>query len=226
MTTHYWLFDLDNTLHQADAGIFSIINQHMTAYLAANLHIDSTTASQLRQQYWQDYGATLAGLRLHHPEIDLHDFLLACHPLAQILPLLQPMPQLQYTLAHLPGHKVVFSNGPSHYVQALISAMQIQQHFHALLGTDNIELHHKPHPQAYHNLCRQLHIRPQQCIMVDDSLANLKTAHKMGMHTVWYGKHSHPTHETNAAVPDMSSLLHIAPDLLGSAIRQHTNSLQ
>ena len=116
MTTHYWLFDLDNTLHQADAGIFGIINQHMTAYIATTLNIDDIAASRLRQQYWQDYGATLAGLQKHHPEINLQEFLLACHPLEQILPLLQPVPQIQHTLTHLPGYKVVFSNGPSHYV--------------------------------------------------------------------------------------------------------------
>lgn len=214
MTTHYWLFDLDNTLHQADAGIFGIINQHMTAYIATTLNIDDIAASRLRQQYWQDYGATLAGLQKHHPEINLQEFLLACHPLEQILPLLQPVPQIQHTLTHLPGYKVVFSNGPSHYVQALISTMQIESHFHALFGTDNVQMLYKPHPHAYHSLCRQLHIRPEQCIMVDDSLSNLKTAHTLGMRTVWFGTHSHPAAGIDAAVPDMHSLLQIVPSLL------------
>ena len=29
-----WLFDLDNTLHDADAGIFTLINRAMTGYIA------------------------------------------------------------------------------------------------------------------------------------------------------------------------------------------------
>ena len=32
-----WLFDLDNTLHNADAGIFYIINRAMTDYMAQRL---------------------------------------------------------------------------------------------------------------------------------------------------------------------------------------------
>ena len=41
-----WLFDLNNTLHHADAGIFSIINRSMTAYLAEKLGVDEQTASE------------------------------------------------------------------------------------------------------------------------------------------------------------------------------------
>ncbi|WP_371687992.1 pyrimidine 5'-nucleotidase [Snodgrassella alvi] len=214
MTTHYWIFDLDNTLHYADAGIFNVINQNMTHFLASQLHIDQIAASQLRQQYWDDYGATLIGIGLHHPEINLHEFLLACHPLEKLLPLLKPMPELSQTLTYLHGHKIVFSNGPSHYVQALIKAMGIQQYFHAVIGTDNVEMHCKPHPHAYHSLCRQLHIHPQQCIMVDDSPANLHTAHMLGMRTVWYGPQSYPRANIDAAVTDMAGLRDIALTLL------------
>mgnify|MGYP006981340438 CR=1 FL=1 len=35
-----WLFDLDNTLHHADAGIFRLINQHMTDNLFAPFCVD------------------------------------------------------------------------------------------------------------------------------------------------------------------------------------------
>ena len=44
-----WLFDLDNTLHHADAGIFRLINQHMTAYLAQQLALTHKVAVRLRE---------------------------------------------------------------------------------------------------------------------------------------------------------------------------------
>lgn len=108
MTSHYWLFDLDNTLHHADAGIFAIINYHMTAYLAEQLQLNHIAASALRQRYWQQYGATLAGLRLHHPQIDIQDFLLASHPLELILSQLKPMSNLHQILPALPGKKLCY----------------------------------------------------------------------------------------------------------------------
>lgn len=58
-----WLFDLDNTLHNAEAGIFYIINRAMTEYMAQRLKLSEEAASDLRQDYWHRYGATLAGLQ-------------------------------------------------------------------------------------------------------------------------------------------------------------------
>ncbi len=66
-----WLFDLDNTLHNAEAGIFYIINRAMTEYMAGRLKLSEEAASQLRQDYWHRYGATLAGLQIHHPPVSL-----------------------------------------------------------------------------------------------------------------------------------------------------------
>jgi putative hydrolase of the HAD superfamily len=43
-----WIFDLDNTLHDALPLIFPTLNQRMTAYLAENLHLSPDEASALR----------------------------------------------------------------------------------------------------------------------------------------------------------------------------------
>ena len=80
-----WLFDLDNTLHNAEAGIFYIINRAMTEYMTGRLKLSEEAASHLRQDYWHRYGATLAGLQIHHPEVDIDEFLRESHPLKQIL---------------------------------------------------------------------------------------------------------------------------------------------
>ena len=87
-----WLFDLDNTLHDADAGIFTLINRAMTGYIAQRLRLSDQAASDLRQEYWHRYGATLAGLQIHHPEIDIAEFLRESHPIDEVLTLLQGMP--------------------------------------------------------------------------------------------------------------------------------------
>ena len=41
-----WLFDLDNTLHHADAGIFQLINRHMTDYLAQKGEYDAAAEAE------------------------------------------------------------------------------------------------------------------------------------------------------------------------------------
>src|ERR687893_480495 len=61
-----WIFDLDNTLHNAGPHIFPHINRSMTEYLQRELGLDAEGASALRQQYWKRYGATLLGLMRPH----------------------------------------------------------------------------------------------------------------------------------------------------------------
>ena len=73
-----WIFDLDNTLHDARAHVFPHIDRSMTAYLQESLGLDEAAAGNLRRHYWQRYGATLLGLIRHH-DIDPHHFLRETH---------------------------------------------------------------------------------------------------------------------------------------------------
>ena len=144
-----WLFDLDNTLHNAEAGIFYIINRAMTEYMAGRLK----------------------------------------------------------------GRKAVFSNGPSFYVRALVETLGLEAHFDGLFGTDDFGLLYKPNPQAYLNVCRLLGVKPEQCIMVDDSADNLHQAKALGMKTVWYGEKAHPLPFADGIAKDMQGLLDFAQNL-------------
>lgn len=212
-----WLFDLDNTLHHADVGIFHIINRRMTEYIAAHLGLSTDAASDLRQDYWHRYGATLAGLQRHHPEIDLAEFLRASHPLAEIAAALQPVAGAAAVLAALPGRKAVFSNGPAFYVQALVEALALRDHFEAVFGTEDFGWLYKPAPQAYLNVCTALGVRTQDCVLVDDSAANLRAAKALGMRTVWFGSRTHSLPFADAAAADMAAVAAYAkavfPDL-------------
>ena len=48
-----WIFDLDNTLHDANVHIFPHLNHSMTAYLQRYLGLDRDGANALRVQYWR-----------------------------------------------------------------------------------------------------------------------------------------------------------------------------
>ncbi len=54
-----WIFDLDNTLHDASPHIFPHIHRSMTAYLREHLLLEEAEAHALRVRYWHRYGATL-----------------------------------------------------------------------------------------------------------------------------------------------------------------------
>ena len=61
-----WLFDLDNTLHDAGARVFPELKSSMTLYVQQQLQVDEAEANRLRGVYLARYGATLLGLIRHH----------------------------------------------------------------------------------------------------------------------------------------------------------------
>ncbi|PSJ79321.1 pyrimidine 5'-nucleotidase [Neisseria iguanae] len=206
MNPPVWLFDLDNTLHNADAGVFLLINHAMTDYLAGRLNLSRDDASAIREDYWHRYGATLAGLQIHHPEVDIVEFLVKSHPMSQILEKLMPIERTQTLLGRLKGCKAVFSNGPSFYVQAVTEHLQIRDHFDLLAGTDDFGFLYKPNRQAYLAVCQRLEKTPQNCIMVDDNADNLYTAKQLGMQTVWFSHKAHDLPFVDCAAHDMAVL--------------------
>ncbi|HXF66676.1 MAG TPA: pyrimidine 5'-nucleotidase [Burkholderiales bacterium] len=179
-----WIFDLDNTLHDARPHIFPHINRAMTAYLQQHLGLGESEAAELRRHYWKRYGATLVGLMRHHGTDPRH-FLWHTHQLPQLERMLVREPRLRATLARLPGRKFVFSNAPVHYSRAVLAALGIADLFHGVFSIERTGFRPKPASYGFLRLCRASRVKPQRCIMVEDSLDNLRTAFRLGMKTVW-----------------------------------------
>jgi putative hydrolase of the HAD superfamily len=179
-----WIFDLDDTLHNATPHIFPHINRAMTEYVQAHLGLDERAAGELRQRYWKRYGATLLGLMRHH-DTDPRHFLWHTHQLPDLERMLVRDPRLRPTLRRLPGRKIVFSNAPAHYARAVLDALGVADLFDDVFSIERTRFRPKPDSFGFLRLCRAHRMKPQRCIMVEDSLDNLRTAGKLGMKTVW-----------------------------------------
>ncbi|MHB1372628.1 MAG: pyrimidine 5'-nucleotidase [Thauera sp.] len=181
-----WLFDLDNTLHNASPHIFPHINRSMTRYLEQHLGLALDDANALRMQYWHRYGATLLGLMRHHGT-DPDHFLLETHRFDRLHEMMVFERALRGMLRHLPGRKIVFSNAPRHYAQAALSIMGISRLFEDVVGIEDLGYQPKPGIRAYRTLLHRQRLNAAQCIMLEDSPANLRTAKRLGMRTVLVG---------------------------------------
>lgn len=178
-----WIFDLDDTLHDAGVHIFPHINRSMTAYVAERLQLPEDEASLLRTQYWHRYGATLIGLMRHHGTNPQH-FLWHTHQFPDLASLVVFEPALNQLLRRLPGRKVLFSNSPRHYAEAVLRVMGIASHFSALWAIEHTRFSPKPMRAGFHGLLRRHGLDPGRCIMVEDTPRNLLTAKQLGMKTV------------------------------------------
>jgi len=204
-----WVFDLDNTLHNANPHIFPHINRSMTSYLQEHLGLDEVAAGELRRHYWQRYGATLIGLMRHHATDPQH-FLRATHNFPELAKNLVREPGTRATLMRLPGRKLVFSNSPVHYSLAVLDALGISDLFDDVFSIEHTHYRPKPDSYGFLKLFRKKRVRADSCIMVEDSLENLKTAKKLGMSTVWMARAGRITGYVDFTVRNLLQLQRLA----------------
>ncbi|MEQ1527055.1 MAG: pyrimidine 5'-nucleotidase [Gallionella sp.] len=184
LNARIWIFDLDNTLHNATPHIFPHINRSMTAYLQQHLQLDEDAANTLRIDYWQRYGATLTGMMRHHAT-DPDHFLQQTHQFPELEKMVLREPRLSHVLKALSGKKIVFSNAPQHYANAVLKLLKIDGLFDDVMAIEHTSFRPKPDSFGFLKLLRKHKVKAAQCVMVEDSLANLRTAKKLGMRTVW-----------------------------------------
>lgn len=179
-----WLFDLDNTLHNATPHIFPHINRSMREYIERHLGLSPDQATRLRQDYWERYGATLLGLMRHHGTDPRH-FLWETHQFKDLERMVVFEKPIIHMLRRLKGRKIIFSNAPRHYTEAVLAITGLGACFDAIYSVEDVNFQPKPMLAGFRSLLRAEHINPRNCIMVEDSLPNLLSAKKLGMKTVW-----------------------------------------
>ncbi|MEO8631034.1 MAG: pyrimidine 5'-nucleotidase [Betaproteobacteria bacterium] len=189
-----WIFDLDNTLHDAGPHIFPHLSATMTAYLEQHVGVAAEDAPRLRTHYWRRYGATLLGLMRHH-DVEPSHFLWETHQFPDLPRMVHRHPLLRSVLTRLPGRKLVFSNAPAHYSRAVLDLLRVADLFDTVFSIEHTKFQPKPDRRGFLRLLHKHRLLPGHCIMVEDSLVNLRTAKRLGMRTVWVTRsHKRPAY--------------------------------
>jgi len=182
-----WVFDLDDTLHNASAHIFPVMNGAMTKYIQESLALDEADADHLRQHYWKVYGATLKGLMRHHGT-NPHHFLDTTHQFPDLDERVIQTERLRHTLRNLPGRKVIFTNAPRNYAFRVLDLLGIGDVFELIFSVESSGFHAKPTVRGFQTLLKAIHAKPSDCIMLEDNLPALMTAKRLGMKTIWVSR--------------------------------------
>ncbi len=183
-----WLFDLDNTLHDASHAAFGPTSRAMTDYIALHLDLPQEQASALRQHYWSRYGATLLGLVRHHDVRPAH-FLEQTHRLPGLEERLRTSAHDRAALKRLSGRKCVLTNAPRAYALRVLNALGLTGCFEAVLSIEDMFMfgHPRPKPDArmLRRVAARLKVTTSRCVLVEDTLEHQKAARRLGMHTIW-----------------------------------------
>ena len=187
MSSKVFIFDLDDTLHNASAHIFPIMNRAMTQYIMDTLKLDESAAYKLRQHYWRIYGATLKGLMRHHGT-DPYHFLLETHRLINLPEMVIQTKRLRHMLQNLKGRKVIFTNAPREYALRVLNLLSIGDMFELIFSVESAKFHAKPSVRGFQILLKSIKAKPKNCVMLEDNLPALMTAKRLGMKTIWVTK--------------------------------------
>ena len=183
-----WLFDLDNTLHDAGSWVFGQLREAMGDYVADALSLGGDEARALNLHYWHRHGATLLGLMRHHGVKPAH-FLHQTHRLPGLEQQLNGHRHDVVALRRLPGRKFILTNAPRAYALRVLDALRIAHLFDGVIAIDDMvmfgQLRPKPDARMLRRVAAGLGVPPRRCVLVEDTLEHQKAARSLGMGTVW-----------------------------------------
>ena len=81
---------------------------------------------------------------------------------------------------------VAFSNGPRKYVKRVLVELGVAEFFpeERLFAVDDVLPYCKPEKEAFDKILTILKVRPEECVMVEDSMKNIRAAKALGMKTI------------------------------------------
>ena len=203
-----WVFDLDDTLHNASAHIFPVMNQAMTNYIMDTLAMDEAAAHDLRRHYWRVYGATLKGLMRHH-QTDPQHFLKVTHQFDDLAERVIAVKRLRHLIKSLAGRKVVFTNAPREYALRVLNLLGIADCFELVFSVESTKFHAKPSVRGFQLLLASLRVKASDCVLLEDNAAALMTAKRLGMKTVLLSKKYHKPSFVDYRINQVLALTHI-----------------
>jgi len=205
-----WVFDLDNTLYPASAGLFSLIDAKMTAFIAGRYGIDGLSARALQKHYYRTYGTTLRGL-MTEDALDPHAFLAFVHDIDHSV--LTPAPDLAAAIARLPGRRFVLTNGSRRHAENVAGKLGLLELFDDVFDIAAASFVPKPDQSAYQTFLDLHGVEPSRAAMFEDLSKNLVAPHALGMRTVLV--------TPKAGEPDLGERLTAADDDRGGPHVDH-----
>jgi len=97
-----------------------------------------------------------------------------------------PKKQFLEDLKASPLKQVAFSNGPRLYVKRVLVELGLWEMFgeDRLYAVDDVLPHCKPEKEAFDLVFKRLGVKAEECIMVEDSMKNIRAAKELGLKTI------------------------------------------
>lgn len=206
------IFDVDDTLYDVGTGFTAHRNTYgAQSFMLKYLNFpDMESAKIIRDEYFTKYHSTAKALQVAEqegklpsgaPKFDPQD--LAEHWASSLnFALLGAKDEaLIQMLKECPLKLVAFSNGPRKYVKRVLMEMGLAEIFpdDMLFAVDDVLPYCKPEKEAFDLIFERIQSKPNECIMVEDSMKNIRMAKSLGMKTILVAGKGRYSNSTNNA---------------------------
>lgn len=184
------IVDLDDTLYPADSNLWALMRNRIFQFITYRLHLGWDEAKALSMHLFKQYGTTLRGLQSAY-QIDEKEYLKFVHDVP-VWNFIRPVPGLREMLLACSHRRVIFTNGDTVHTERVISALELEGVFDPIIDIRAMAPYCKPMPEAFRIMLARIGEIPSNCLLVDDALFNLETAHALGMQTIWVSRVEKP----------------------------------
>jgi len=200
------IFDVDDTLYDVGTGFTAHRNgEGAQGFMVEKFNFPSMEAAKVvRDEYFEKYHSTAKALEMAERDgrfpccnkIDPcndDENIFQAKDLAEYWAanldfsiLNGPYEELRDIISSIPLNVIGFSNGPRKYVIRVLRELGLWELFgeDKLYAVDDVLPYCKPEKEAFDIIFNKLNIRPESCIMVEDSMKNTRMAKKLGMKTI------------------------------------------
>ncbi len=175
-----WIFDLDNTLYPHEARVWPQVDERITLYIMELFGLDGMSARSLQKYFYHQYGTTLRAL-MDDYAVDPDDFLDFAHDIDHSTIELNPL--LGDAIEHLPGRKLILTNGSRKHAQNVAMKLGIFDHFEDVFDIAAADFVPKPDRRAYLSFLDRHKVDPAASALFEDIAKNLVVPHDLGMTT-------------------------------------------
>jgi putative hydrolase of the HAD superfamily len=212
MTIQTIFFDLDETLYSPQCGLWNALRERMDEYMQIRMNIPPQEVPIIRKTYFEMYGTTLRGLQKVYG-VDAQDYLAYVHQV-DLKQFIHPDPELRKILLSLKPEKAIFTNADRNHARRVLSILGVEDLFSGIIDINDMEPYCKPMSESFRIAMEQQKVtRPENCLLIDDSIRNTSAARKSGMRAVLVNNQTDDTNEP-FTISDIHQLPTLMPEIL------------
>jgi putative hydrolase of the HAD superfamily len=175
----YAIWDLDNTLYSPETGIFSEIKLRSLEILRRL----TDDCDKKEKEYISEYGSVYYGLVNEHPDI-MEDIIGEIFDIQVDKYISTNNELIKNRFSELHTSNILFTHAPMEFAKNTLNVLGISEFFNDIFDGRRLNFLKKSDEVAQNKLLNELKINSKECVMIEDTLSNLKASKIVGMTTI------------------------------------------